>query len=353
MRRSVRLASSRPCILLICLIFFWSDAAIANPSPQPEDAENPPVSPGAGNTTLIKKTPFIETELTLTAGIRNDELEWAIAGSGVDVLSELSWSDVESYQISMAGHAQLKNNIYFRGQFNYGWIIDGTVRDSDYGADGQSEEWSRSISETTGDQLYDLTIGGGYSFFFLQKRLMVTPLLGYSYHKQNLRIQNGVQVVSEPNPFPGGSDPPAPGPLSSDLNSSYFARWTGLWTGYDLRYRPKMHLPLHRSMEFRFSMELHWADYYGEGIWNLRSDLVGDPKSFEHKACGFGINLTGQWLINVGDQWDITFTASHQKWSTGSGIDRKFLISGGSSTTKLNGVEWESTSFMAGAVYHF
>lgn len=351
MGRSRRWVSRRTCILLICLIFFGTDAAIAKPSPPPKDADNTPVSPGVDNATLIKKSPFVEADLTLTTGIRKDELEWSIAGNGIDLLSELSWSDVDSYQVSVAGHAQFQHNVYFRGQFNYAWVIDGSVRDSDYGQDGQRAEWSRSISESTGDQLWDFTMGGGYAFFFLHKRLIVSPLLGVSYHKQNLRIQNGAQVLSETNPF-GGSNPPGVGPLSSQLNSSYFARWAGPWIGCDLRYTPKMDPPIHHSMEFRFSMELHWADYYGEGNWNLRGDLA-HPKSFEHEADGFGISLTGQWLINMGNQWDITFTASHQEWSTDRGVDRKFLSSGGSSTTKLNGVEWDSTSFMVGAAYHF
>jgi hypothetical protein len=346
--------------LLICLIFFsiktasanqFSIKTAANTSPP---SDTPPVTPvpnAAGQTTLTQSTPFAESELTLTAGIRNDDLEWSIAGNGVDVLSELSWTDVDSYQISVANQTRLKNNLYFRIQFNYASFMDGKVRDSDYGGNGKTAEWSRSISESSGDQLWDFSTGGGFAFFFLQKRLMISPLLGISYHQQNLRIQNGAQVVSESNPF-GRSDPPAIGPLSSQLNSSYFARWAGPWIGCDLRYAQKVQPASHHNLEFRFSMELHLADYYGEGNWNLRGDLV-HPKSFEHETDGYGISLTGQCLIHIGRHWDITFTATHQDWSTDSGTDRKFLVSGGTAATKLNGVDWNSTSLMAGAVYHF
>jgi hypothetical protein len=293
----------------------------------------------------------MEAEFYLTSGSRCDNLEWSIAGNGVNVLSELSWSDVESYQISIGNHIQLKNNLQIRGQFNYAVITNGNLRDSDYGNDGAADEWSRSISESDGDQLWDIAAGGGYAFLFFDKRLALSPMLGISYHKQNLRIQNGRQVISETNPF-GGADPPPVGPLSSQLNSSYFARWMGPWVGVDLRYKPKMHPPVYHAMELRFSLELHWADYYGQGNWNLRSDLQ-HPISFEHEADGFGINLTAQCLVALDDQWDITIAANHQNWSTEAGTDRKFLSSGRSSTTRLNEVAWNSTSYMMGVVYHF
>lgn len=293
----------------------------------------------------------VDTEFTLTTGFRTDDLDWSIGGNSVNVLSELSWTDVESFQITIANRTQFKNNIYFRGAFSYAWIQDGTIRDSDYGQDNRAAEWSRSISESTGDEAWDISAGGGYSFFLMKDRLTLSPLLGLSYHKQNLRIQNGTQSLSGVNPF-GGSDPPPVGPLSNRLDSSYFARWFGPWIGCDLSYKPKMRTPIYHSMEFRLSLELHWADYYGEGNWNLRSDLQ-HPKSFDHKADGFGIAVSGQWMINLTEHWDLTLTASEQDWSTDSGTDCKFLSGGGASVTRLNEVNWSSFCIMVGTTYQF
>lgn len=351
MGNNARRRGGRLGIILICIVFFGNGVAFGKTLPPYAPSAFKSVTSGDGSASLTASTPMFETEFSLTSGLRKDELEWSIAGNGINVLSELSWSDVESYQVAIGNLTRLKNNVRIRGQFNYAVIMDGKVRDSDYGSNGAADEWSRSISETDGDQLWDITAGGGYTFFFSGNRLAVSPMLGISYHKQNLRIQNGRQVVSEPNPF-GGSNPPPVGPLSSQLDSSYCTRWVGPWIGCDLHYKPKMHPPVHHSMEFRFTMELHWADYYGEGNWNLRGDLQ-NPKSFEHEANGFGINITAQWLIHMADQWDITLTASHQDWSTGSGTDRKFLASGGISTTRLNEVHWQSTSYMMGVVHRF
>lgn len=353
MERSAWRTGQQYCIILICMliILFGSSIAFGKMLNTTEPLKNEIAIPDSGKSSLNKSTKALETEFTLATGIRSDDLKWSIAGNGIDVLSELAWSDVDSYQISMANHTQFKNNIYFRAQFDYALIQDGSLRDSDYGRNGRTLEWSRSISETTGDENWDFSTGGGYSFFFWQDRLTVSPLLGISVHKQNLRIQNGTQVLSETNPF-GRPNPPDVGPLYGQLNSSYFTRWWGPWVGCDLQYKPKMRSSAHHAMEFRFSMELCWADYDAEGNWNLRGDL-DHPKSFEHEADGFGISITAQWLMNLDAHWDITITASHQDWSTDSGIDRKFLASGGNSTTRLNEVEWESTSYMVGARYRF
>ena len=176
--------------------------------------------------------------------------------------------------------------------------------------------------------------------------LVVAPLLGYSLNRQNLRIQDGNQVISTRSPAP------AVGPLSDQLNSTYFARWNGPWIGCDLRYRAGDQNPYFHPMQFGLSAELHYADYYGEGNWNLRSNLC-HPKSFEHDAEGYGICISGEWLIALTPHWNLNLTADYQYWDTGTGTDRKFLDGGGTAATLLNGVTWTSSSFMVGANYNF
>jgi len=291
-----------------------------------------------------------QIEFSVAAGLRNDKLDWSIAGTAAgtnpNVLSELDWSDVDSYQVTLANRSRFLRHIYCRTAFSYASVQNGTVRDSDYDGDNRTLEWSRSISETNGDEMYDFSTAGGYAFVLLNDRLLVAPMIGVSYHKQNLRISNGVQVVSERAPAPDV------GPLSRQLNSTYFARWMGPWIGCDLRYLTENRGPGYLTMAFGLSVEFHYADYYGEGNWNLRSDL-GHPKSFEHEADGFGVCISGEWLITVTDHWDLAFSANYQHWSTDSGTDRKFLAAGGTAVTLLDDVSWTSSSFMVGANYQF
>lgn len=349
----------RWCTFLIALTLLSSGVVSAAKS-DPSKDETMQAGASVEGESSSKKGFFgrLESEFTLAAGIRSDSLDWSIAGTpsggSPNVLSELSWSDVDSYQLSLANRSHLKKHFYFRGAANYAWIQDGTVRDSDYGRDFRGMEWSRSISDTNDDEVWDVSVGGGYAFFFMQDRLSVAPLLGYSYHKQNFRITNGTQVISEDNPFSTdpGDNPPTLGPLSSQLNSTYFARWMGPWLGCDLRYRLKDRSPRFPPIQVGLSVELHWADYYGEGNWNLRSDLE-HPKSFEHEAQGSGISITGECLIKLAVHWDLALNLNFQEWSTGRGTDRKFLQGGGTVKTRLNEVNWESSSFMIGAVYRF
>jgi hypothetical protein len=332
-------------------LFFGNGTVAADDKrvPQPSYHKKAPVNRGISSS-LERTFDTWQTEFALTAGIRRDSLEWSIAGNSAgantDVLSALDWSDVGSYQVRLANRSRFHRHIYLRSAFSYAWIQDGTVRDSDYDGNDRTLEWSRSISESSGDEMWDLSAGGGYAFFLLNERLLLAPLLGVSYHKQNLRITNGFQVLSERSPAP------AIGPLSSELNSTYFGRWMGPWIGCDFRYLTQKRDPQFLSMAFGLSLELHLADYYGEGNWNLRSDL-GHPRSFEHDADGLGRCMSFEWLITMADHWDLLFSASYEQWSTGSGIDRKFLAGGGTSTTRLNGVDWDSSSFMVGAAYHF
>jgi len=336
-------------ILLIGIALLGDGTALAGSFETASGTKTVPPAADSGSKklTFSKDRDF---EFSLATGLRNDSLDWSIAGTSAgtnpNVLSELDWSDVDSYQVTLANRSRFLRHIYCRTTFSYAGIQDGTVRDSDYDGDNRIMEWSRSISESRGDEMWDISTAGGYAFILLNDRLLVAPLMGFSYYKQNLRITSGAQVISERTPAP------AIGPLSSELNSTYFARWMGPWIGVDLRYLTEKRGLDYLTMAFGLSVELHYADYYGEGNWNLRSDLA-HPRSFEHEADGYGICISGEWLITLAERWDLTFTANYQHWSTGSGTDRKFLASGETSVTRLNEVNWTSSSFMIGANFHF
>ncbi len=291
--------------------------------------------------------------LSLAAGPRFDSLSWNTAGTdaGTDpnILSELEWSGVLSYQISGSGYLLADRYFYGRGQINYAWIQSGTVRDSDYGADNRAQEYSRSISETNGDQLWDVDAGGGYPFTFIQKRLILAPLLGFSVHRQNLRITNGQQVISE-TPPPGYGTPPDVGPLRSDLNSMYSARWFSLWTGFDVRYQmaaPPSEAP---PMEWSLSLAYHfWADYSAEADWNLRGDLE-HPVSFRHDADAQGVSLQAQWLLRLSYRWALNLDLNYCHWTSDPGVSTVYPVQPYPiQTTRLNEVTWQSHSVMIGA----
>jgi hypothetical protein len=289
------------------------------------------------------------SSFSFSAGIRRDDLKWSIAGnrdgSHPNILSELEWSNVESYQLQLTNRTLLADRIYLRAEVGYAWINDGRVRDSDYSGDNRSGEYSRSISESDGDQHWDIFLGAGPPFFLADRHLLVAPLLGVSVHQQNLRIRNGNQVLSRP----GG---PALGSLQG-LDSTYYARWFGPLLGCELRYFFNAPGADFARMEAAVGLKWHWdASFKAEADWNLRSDFE-HPKSFTQTANGQGVSVDAEWLIRITPQCALNLSANYQKWDTDPGRQRYYFTGGSTAVTRLNEVEWESSSYMIGITYQF
>lgn len=290
----------------------------------------------------------IDATISLSTGLRRDDFQWSIAGnsSGTtpNILSELEWDQVSSYQLTLGGVLEIKRRFYCRGHGNIAWIQSGDVRDSDYDGDNRTQEYSRSVSETNGDELYDIVAGIGYPFHFKGDRFFFAPMLGISYHAQNFRITNGKQVVSDASHIPG---PPAIGPLDSRLNSTYSARWFGPWVGCDARYLMETSLNELLPIMWELGLMLHFlGDYSAEADWNLRGDL-DHPKSFEHDADGDGISLTAKCQIPLNQRLGIHLSATYTRWTTDEG-DATVYRTYGTRHTQLNEVKWESHSVMIG-----
>ena len=232
------------------------------------------------------------------------------------------------------------NIIALRGYANYGWVFDGDNQDSDYLGDNRTFEFRRSNNSTDDDYVWDASLAIGYPFRFGQTVLgTLTPLLGYSYHVQNLDITDGYQTIPDLGPFPG-------------LDSSYDTEWYGPWIGFDLRFKARKIAAFAHRFETYFTYEYHWVDYNAEANWNLRDDFR-HPKSFEHDADGNG------WKIGVGfNLWlhrncALNFNYDYQDWSTDGGIDKVFFSDGSTAKTKLNEVNWTSYALSLGVSLRF
>ncbi|UCG14184.1 MAG: TonB-dependent receptor [Deltaproteobacteria bacterium] len=304
-----------------------------------------------GGTSEARKSAFagIEAELGLSVGYRLDEFDWNIAGNNngnnPNVLSELTWDDLEIFQVKIALETIISKVLYVRGSFDYGWILDGVNQDSDFSGDNRTLEWSRSNNSADDGNVLDASLGFGYQFRLAKDKFRITPLVGFSYHEQNLTITDGVQTVSEPALAPPGVSPPPLGPFAG-LDGTYDAEWIGPWVGIDLLFRPNEKLSIITTFEY------HWAYYEAKANWNLRTDLA-HPKSFEHDANGDGIFISAGFYYAVDDQWSVDLILSYQDWSTDQGTDRIFFADGTQSETQLNEVNWQSCAIMLGFAYRF
>jgi len=296
-------------------------------------------------------------DLGISFGYRIDDLDWSIAGGGVNILSELTWEDLRIYQVKAEGRLSVPfyNRpfaIYVRSAFSYGKMIDGDNQDSDYTGNNRTLEFSRSNNDANDGTVLDGSIGVGLQskrkWIRNQWMLRAAPLIGYSYHQQNLEMTNGFQTIPLLGLFPG-------------LNSSYDAEWSGPWVGLDLMIDDGKKNTLFASMEY------HWdTTYTAEADWNLRPDFV-HPVSFKHEADGEGLVGTAGWTYQIWKNLSIHATLEYQIWTTEAGVDTTFLsqqeitrlaaeegiITNGSIKTRLNQVTWETRAFNLGFQYHF
>lgn len=264
------------------------------------------------------------TDVSLMAGYRQDSLDWNIASaSGPNVLSELTWRDLKTFQIR--GDITSINNrgVYLRGSAAYGWVLSGENQDSDYAGVNRTMEFSRSINDVDGSRMMDLKGGVGFTVpFGINSRHYFAPVFGFAYHSQRLNMTDGRQVLSNlahaqiynPNIV---SLPPL-GPIAG-LNSSYDATWIGSWLGADFS------IDLEGNGTLLVRLEHHWSAYTAEANWNLRDDF-DHPVSFEHDADGRGLLLELGWKsVILHQDWQWGANISWQHWNTGAGTDRTYV----------------------------
>jgi hypothetical protein len=286
-----------------------------------------------------------ESALRMDVGYRTGDFDWSIAGDardGPDVLSELSYSDLQVFQFRVEADLTLTRRLVTRLGVSYGEILDGESRDSDYGDDGRTLEWSRSVAETDGDELIDAAVGLGYEFWPGEQHLArVVPLVGVSYSAQNLRATDGRQTLSDGEiaaRFEVGTPPLGP---FDGLDSSYQAEWLGPWIGVEAE------APRGDRWGLSGRAAYHWADYEAEADWNLRDDFE-HPTSFEQEANGSGFVANAAAYFKPSPAYRLYLRLDYQNWSTDAGSQRTYFSDGDRPVTRFNGANWESFTISFG-----
>jgi len=290
-------------------------------------------------------SPFFQTHMKFRSGYRKDNAKWNIASDGTgrvtpNILSELTWSDVEISQVQAGGNITLGDKFIIEGMTAVGDVFSGDNQDSDYLGNNRTSEFSRSNNHASDGETEDFSGALGYKValenetnFLNVENLWATFLAGYSYHKQRWVITEGFQTI------------PANGPFAN-LNSRYTSTWEGPWAGIEFSGKQKQ---LSGSLRF----EYHRPQYYGEGNWNLRSDFE-HPVSFEHLVNnGQGLVFSVDGNYHIRDNWLFNINANFQDWKVEEGLDRTFFSDGTTSDTLFRESNWESYALMLGSVFQF
>jgi len=267
---------------------------------------------------------------------RTDNVYWSIANDlsgrvGPSVLSELDYKGLRIRGVDLSSSVEFDGgwleDFFLSGRLFKGTISDGLTRDSDYSGDNRTQEYSRSLSENTGDFVADYSASLGWTV--LQVHSFSSALeLGYSLHQQHLRKQNAIQVV----------DQNTSSASIEGLNSTYQSEWQGPWLGLSAELAYERHALKIRS-------EAHQALYYAEANWNLR-DTFMHPKSFDHQAQGQGLVIDASYAysFDLPQAKKLTLALGYRadRWQAENGRDTLYLATGETVSTRLNQVLWNA-----------
>jgi hypothetical protein len=312
------------------------------------------------------------TVITVSNGIRLDELDWNIASdlSGTatpNILSELEWTDVMLYEIkAKLEHTfpmeipLIKGRLHIDAEAAYGGGLSGDNTDSDWNGDDRTEQFSESESDAGGSSTYGVRAALGYQINLnLPKNKMerykyggryiyyrkpnpktyftITPMAGYSWEAQDFRMEDGVQTLSD-----FGFTVPV-GTALTGLNSEYNTEWSGPFIAAKLDIEDQKH-------KGRLQGEFHLLDYEADAIWNLRTDFAQNP-SFIHEGDGDGIKLNAEYAYSFSQSTAFTVEATYVDRSIEDGLDTVFFSNGTQTSTKLNEVNSSTQSLHIGLRY--
>ena len=284
-------------------------------------------------------------EFTLGTDYSRGRFNWNIAGnlagSNPNILSELTWYDLDIAQVTAIAQVTIKDRLVLAARGAYGAIVNGKNQDSDYNGDNRTQEFLRSNSKGSGS-IGEAGLGVGYHYLmyatWLERYVQVTPMVGYARNLQYLKITDGQQTI------------PASAPLAN-LDSSYDAEWSGPWLGVKLKLDAGAYGTVFINTEY------HRADYYAEANWNLRGDFV-HPVSFKHIAQGSGLVFSLALSHVVTRRWEVLARLGAQFWHADPGTDTLYVIDTTTkqlqpAVTRLNEVNWRSISGGVAETYHF
>lgn len=236
---------------------------------------------------LLSATLAASVEVEVWQGYRRDKLTFTISGprGRPNILSELSYKDIDVYMTNLS--MKVSHNDYFMKLHGaYGDIYNGKVRDSDYLGDNRTLEFSRSKHDITGDYTVDTSVYFGKTY--RQKSLRISPMIGFGYYEQKLRMQHGEQQL----------------PLNRkvhNVNSTYQTHWYGPQIGFGLAKKLLQNLNVYGNYVFLYPLT-----YHANGYWNLRDKHFSD-KAKAQKSSGnivtIGTKYTAYKSLHAGIEY--------------------------------------------------
>jgi len=288
--------------------------------------------------------------------------------------SEVNWRELKIAVISASFNYSTLHDYYCRFSADYGKIVKGRGRVSNYRAvphissssdsssssstttsssssdsEPSSMQYSRQRAEADRGNVADFSGGIGWKVISSGGRAWLAAVGGYGYNMQSLHMSHFDQKIALGNFVSTGS--------IFDLRGDYTTKWQGPWLGVDFSTIVECNVVLYGSAEW------HWANFHGSGHWKYAD--TGYKAHFRNKAVGYGaVGVLGfDW--NPCDCWAFGLTGNYQQWSTRKGSNRAAVVQDANPATliadtfpvversHMRRVKWTSYSIQALISYRY
>ena len=291
--------------------------------------------------TLTKPLRDIADAVSVSKGISARDFSWSIAASSsnTNTISELEYENLalQTTEISIDFNSLTGDHTsvwQVTGTLGYGSLDSGQLTDSDYSATSAGTLTHQSTANLDQSKSYFTDIA--FTKDISNEKNRSLELVTGAHWQSDLYIQREGQ-----HSFNNGNQLTLPLKLEG-LDSQYQAHWFGPFIGIN-------HFIESQNNHISIGARVSANGYYGEGLWNLRSDLA-QPKSFEHKAFGVGFSLNAQYEYRISNHISIHQSANIDHHSMLTGNDRVFRANGTQQDTPLNTVERTSLSYNIGFI---
>ncbi|CAF24584.1 hypothetical protein [Candidatus Protochlamydia amoebophila] len=301
-----------------------------------------------------------QQSVEMGVGWRRDKLNWKLKNIELDQISgnvdsHIQFKKLELY-MAYAKAKWIGSKYYVRLSADYGTSFKGEAREH-FQLD--TPLLNKDILVNTHDpikkrsEVYDFDIATGYPLSFCYGRLNVVPLIGFSFHRQHLRVKGKkdssssssyFSPISSSNPLYGNDSNPFVKP-SSDSNpiianklglnvsrrtSTYRFNWYGFYLGTDIAYALDKEWTLYAELEAHCLDSCHRKRKSWTGVYFV------DHYHRNRWAWGFNTNL------------GTTFCLSNC-WYGKISLDYKWL----KSHTRKDELKWESVGINAALSHSF
>lgn len=269
-------------------------------------------------------------------GYRRDDLKLKSSDTflGFDIHGKEKFKDLDIFTLGLEIKALIPCWIYGRGNVDYGWICGEHDRD-EYkveiqGSGGNLRTGAVTFPETDralthrrvrGKYVADLSAAFGYPFEFFCSKLMIAPIVGYSYNEQKLHSRYH-QSISFPLPNTSAFESNFPVPQLVNFDDVYRkvrAAWWGPFVGFDIDYLVGCGWKVYGEFEYHFgTAKLSTRTHFSEAS----SNAVGAGFFHEsHRKRAHGVNLRIGTNYLFWCNWLLGLHVDYKNWRSTHGSD--------------------------------